>query len=159
MFDETDFSNSTFANYWLANKGKTTDKRKEEGFVLKIGNFKGKVVGVKLRNTDSKKNGGWATQIFKIEGSLLEPETLDLRVQEHDLVWSPEVLKEAGTWDQLLEKMMKPRNQSEENPSLERFFFSGTRELRYLWFHLVTFNGQGGGLQHFAPIPQLGKVQ
>ena len=125
---------------------------------MKIGNFKGKVVGVKLRNTDSKKNGGWATQIFKIEGSLLEPETLDLRVQEHDLVWSPEVLKEAGTWDQLLEKMMKPRNQSEENPSLESFFFSGTRELRYLWFHLITFTGQGGGLQHFAPIPQLGEV-
>ena len=77
---------------------------------MKIGNFKGKVVGVKLRNADSRKNGGWATQIFKIEGSLLEPETLDLRVREHDLVWSPEVLKEAGTWDQLLEKMMKPRN-------------------------------------------------
>ena len=125
---------------------------------MKIGNFKGKVVGVKIRNTDSRKNGGWATQTFKIEGSLLEPETLDLRVQEHDLVWSPEVLKEAGTWDQLLQKITKTRNQSEENPSLERFFFSGTRELRYLWFHLITFSGQGGGLQHFAPIPQLGKV-
>ena len=76
---------------------------------MKIGNFKGKFVGVKLRNTDSRKNGGRATKIFKVEGSLLEPETLDLRVQEHDLVWSPEVLKEAGTWDPLLSKMMKSR--------------------------------------------------
>ena len=126
---------------------------------MKIGNFKGKVVGVKLRNTDSRKNGGRATKIFKVEGSLLEPETLDLRVQEHDLVWSPEILREAGTWDLLFVKMMEPGNQPEDNPSLERFFFSGTRELRYLWFHLITFTGQGGGLQHFAPIPQLGKVQ
>ena len=32
---------------------------------MKIGNFKGKVVGVKMRNTDSRKNGGSATQKFK----------------------------------------------------------------------------------------------
>ena len=125
---------------------------------MKIGNFKSKIVGVKLRNTDSGKSGGWATHIFKIEGSLLEPETLDLRVQEHNLMWSPEVLKKAGTWDLLLLKMMKPRKQSEENPSLETFFFTATRELRYLWFHLITFNGEGGGLQYLAPIPQLGEV-
>ena len=158
LFDETAFSNSTFANYWLANKGKTTDKRKDEGFAVKIGNFKSKVVGVKLRNTDSRSNGGRATQIFKLEGSLLEPETLDLRVQEHDLTWSPEILKEAGTWDVLLVKMMKPGNQPEDNPPLETFFFKATKELRYLWFHLITFNGEGGGLQYFAPIPQLGEV-
>ena len=66
LSDETDFSNSTFANYWLANKGKTTDKRKYEGFAMKIGNFKSKIVGVKLRNTDSRKNGGWATQILSL---------------------------------------------------------------------------------------------
>ena len=69
---------------------------------MKIANFKDKVVGVKMRNRDSRKNGGWATQTFKIEGSLLE--TLDLRVPEHDLVWSPEVLKEAGSWDSCWKK-------------------------------------------------------
>ena len=59
----------------------------------------------------------------------------------------------------LLSKMLKSRNQSEENPSLETFFFKATKELRYLWFHLITFNGEGGGLQYFAPIHQLGDSQ
>ena len=126
---------------------------------MKVGNNKRSVAGIKIRNTDSTKNGGRATEIFKLEGSLLkEPESLGQRVQEHDLSWTPEILKESGQWEELLTKMMKPRDQSEANPPLETFFFFAAKEVRYLWFHLLTFNGLGGGLQFFAPILHSGEI-
>ena len=159
LSDEMDFSNSTVANFWLSKAKEQDGKVKGEGFVMKVGNNKRSVVGVKIRNTDSTKNGGRATEIFKLEGSLLkEPESLGQRVQEHDLSWTPEILKESGQWEELLTKMMKPRDQSEANPPLETFFFFAAKEVRYLWFHLLTFNGLGGGLQFFAPILHSGEI-
>ena len=97
LSDEMDFSNSTVANFWLSKAKEQDGKVKGEGFVMKVGNNKRSVVGVKIRNTDSTKNGGRATEIFKLEGSLLkEPESLGQRVQEHDLSWTPEIFKESG---------------------------------------------------------------
>ena len=153
LSDQNDFSNATHANFWLAKK----EKVEGEGFVMKVANFVRKVVGVKMKNIDRTKSGNWATDTFTVEGSLLkEPEVIITRSQGH--TWTSQILADAGTWDNLLTKMMKPRNQSEANPPVETFYFSATTEVRYLWFHLLSFHGIGGGLQYFNPILQSGEL-
>ena len=150
LSNEDDFSNSTHANYWLAKKGEV----KEQGFVIKVGNSKRKLVGVNLRNTHNITNATWATDIFKLEGALLEdPETLDQRIP---LTWTPEILRKAGRWDRLTARQMESELQNLKDPPIQTFFFTAVRELRYLWFHLRTFHGEGGGLQYFGPILQTG---
>ena len=146
LSNEDDFSNSTHANYWLAKKGEV----KDQGFVIKVGNSKRKIVGVNLRNTHNITNATWATDIFKLEGALLEdPETLEQRIQGlTPLTWTPAILRAAGQWDKLIFRQMESE--------LQTFFFTAVRELRYLWFHLRTFHGEGGGLQYFGPILQTG---
>ena len=146
LSNEADFSNSTSANYWLA-KENTVEG---QGFVMKVGNSKRKIVGVHVRNIHNVTNGDWATKIFYLEGALLkDPETLAQRGQ---LPWTPEILKKAGRWEELLTKTLK----NKQSP-LQTFFFEATTEIRYLWFHLLKFHGRGGGLQYFAPILQSGE--
>ena len=149
LSNEADFSNSTSANYWLA-KENTVEG---QGFVMKVGNSKRKIVGVHIKNIHNASNGEWATKIFHLEGALLkEPETVGQRGQENEPSWTPEVLKKAGPWEELLDETL------EETPSLlQAFYFKNTTEIRYLWFHLVSFYGRGGGLQYFAPILQSGE--
>jgi len=146
LIDEPEFSNSTHANYWRAQKGQT----EEQGFVVRVGNSKRKIVGVEIRNT---KKGLSQTVQFQLEGSLLkEPEQVGLR---RALAWTPEVLKAAGDWEVLLsQQTLKEQSLSQENPPMESIFFDVPTELRYLWFHLLSFHGQGGGLRYFAPILQ-----
>ena len=68
--EPSDFSNSTHANYWLTKEGEVDD----QGFVVRVGNSKRKIVGVHIRNTNTNETK-WATRTFKLEGSLLkEPE-------------------------------------------------------------------------------------
>ena len=142
-----DFSNSTHANYWLAKEGEVDD----QGFVVRVGNSKRKIVGVHIRNTNTSKTN-WATRTFKLEGSLLkEPERIAQRAKENTAQWTPEILKAEGEWDDLLNVTL------EENQTLKSFFFDETTELRYLWFHLLSFYGKGGGLHYFAPILQSGE--
>ena len=142
-----DFSNSTHANYWLAKEGEVEDK----GFVVRVGNSKRKIVGVRIRNTNTNETK-WATRTFKLEGSLLkEPERITQRAKENTAQWTPEILKAEGEWYKLLNVTL------EDNQTLQSFFFDGTTELRYLWFHLLSFYGEGGGLHYFAPILQSGE--
>ena len=149
LSNEEDFSNATSANYWLA-KGNTVEG---QGFVMKVGNSKRKIVGVHVRNIHNASNGEWATKIFYLEGALLkEPETVGQRGQENEPSWTAEILKKAGTWEELLTKTLK----NKQSP-LQTFFFEATTEIRYLWFHLLRFHGRGGGLQYFAPILQSGE--
>ena len=152
LTDETEFSNSTHANYWRAQKAQT----EEQGFVVRVGNSKRKIVGIEVRNT--KKGLLWQTVQFQLEGSLLkEPEQVGLR---RALAWTPEVLKAAGEWEVLLsQQTLKEQSLSQENPPLESIFFDVPTELRYLWFHLLSFHGQGGGLRYFAPILQSGDLE
>ena len=141
------FSNLTHANYWLAKEGEVED----QGFVVRVGNSKRKIVGVHIRNINTTKTK-WATRTFKLEGSLLkEPERITQRGKENTAQWTPEILKAEGEWDDLLNVTL------EDNQTLQSFFFDGTTELRYLWFHLLSFYGKGGGLHYFAPILQSGE--
>ena len=146
LANEEGFSNDTNANFWLAEKGKVEG----QGFVMKVGNSRRKIVGVHFVQ-NSKWN--WATKRFRLEGALLkEPEIVGQRGQENEPSWSPEILKKAGPWEELLDETLK------KTPSLlQTFFFKNTTEIRYLWFHLVSFYGRGGGLQYFAPILQSGE--
>ena len=134
LTDEPEFSNSTHANYWRAQKGQT----EEQGFVVRVGNSKRKIVGIEIRNT--KKGLLWQTVQFQLEGSLLkEPEQVGLR---RALAWTPEVLKAAGDWEVLLsQQTLKEQSLSQENPPMESLFFDVPTELRYLWFHLLSFHG------------------
>ena len=149
---EDDFSNSTHANYWLAKKGEL----KGQGFILRVGNSKQKILGVNMKNTHNTTKEHWATDIFKLEGSLLkEPDTVDQRSQGI-ITWTPEILRKAGIWDQLIFQQMESKLEKLKDP-VQTFFFSEMHELRYLWFHLLSFHGDGGGLQYMTPILQRGK--
>ena len=152
LSDEKEVSTQQEANFWLAEKEKTDG----QGFVMKVANSKRKIVGVKIRNTFNAGKSLWAAKGFQIEGSLLkEPDTLSQRTNP---TWTPEILKEAGSWTVLLRGTLKTKSQSQSKPSLETFFFGATTELRYLWFNLSSYYGQGGGLQYFAPILQSGEI-
>ena len=145
LSDEIDFKNSTHANYWLAKKVEG------EGFVVRVGTSKQKIVGVEMRNTRKTNNPYQATKTFHIEGSLLkEPETSSRKAEDFD--WTSDVLLNAGSWDVLL-----ANEKLEERSQLQQFYFEATTELRFLWFHLHSFYGEGGGLQYFAPIRQSGR--
>ena len=149
MSDEIDSKNSTHSNYWLAEKGKVLG----EGFVVRVGTSKQKIVGVEMKNTRRSNNPYQATKTFHIEGSLLkEPETSSRKAPHFDKMWTSDVLLNAGSWDVLLaNKKLEPGSQ------LQRFYFEATAELRFLWFHIHSFYGEGGGLQYFSPIRQSGK--
>ena len=153
LSDEKEVSTQQEANFWLAEK-EITDG---QGFVMKVSNSKRKIVGVKIRNTFNAGKGLWAAKGFQIEGSLLkEPDTLSQRTQR--TTWTPEILKEAGSWSVLTSGTLRTKSQGQAKPPLEPFFFGATTELRYLWFHLSSYYGQGGGLQYFAPILQSGEI-
>ena len=84
LTDPSDFSNSTHANYWLAKEREVEG----QGFVVRVGNSKRKIVGVQIRNTYNTSEGYWATRRFKLEGSLLkEPETPAQRSKENTAHW------------------------------------------------------------------------
>ena len=153
LSDEKEVSTQQEANFWLAEKEKTDG----QGFVMKVANSKRKIVGVKIRNTFNAGKSLWAAKGFQIEGSLLkEPDTLSQRTQ--GTTWTPEILKEAGSWSVLISGTLKTKSQGQAKPPLETFFFGATTELRYLWFNLSSYHGQGGGLQYFAPILQSGEI-
>ena len=155
LSDEKEVSTQQEANFWLAEKEKTDG----QGFVMKVANSKRKIVGVKIRNTFNAGKGLWAAKGFQIEGSLLkEPDTLSHRARGTNPTWTPEILKEAGSWTVLLRGTLKTKSQDQSKPPLEPFFFGATTELRYLWFNLSSYYGQGGGLQYFAPILQSGEI-
>ena len=151
LVDEAIFNNKTHANYWLAHKRQLAG----QGFVMKVGNSKRKIVGISIRNSYHTGEYPWATKEFELEGSLLkEPEREGQRSQDANLLWTPDVLK-AGNWSVLLTETLEGINM---NPSLENFFFEATTELRYLWFHLRSYYGsQGGGLNYLGPILQSGE--
>ena len=67
-------------------------------------------------------------------------------------MWTSDVLLNAGSWDVLL-----ANKKLEAGSQLQQFYFEATTELRFLWFHLHGFYGEGGGLQYFAPIYQSGR--
>ena len=149
LSNETSFTNTTSANFWLAERGKVEG----QGFVMKVGNSRRKIVGVHA--VQNSKNKNWATKRFRLEGALLkEPDTVGQRGQENEPSWTPEVLKKAGPWEELLDETLK-----NTRSLLQTFFFKNTTEIRYLWFHLVSFYGRGGGLQYYTPILQLGEPQ
>ena len=153
--EPSDFSNSTHANYWLAKEGEVEG----QGFVMRVGNSRRAIVGVHIRNTYNNSNGYWATRTFHLKGSLLkEPERTAQRAKENTAHWTPEILEAAGDWEELLNVSLE-ENQMLEHPSLQTFFFDVTTELRYIWFHLDSFYGKGGGLHYFAPILQSGECQ
>ena len=155
LSDEEEVSTQHEANFWLAENGKTDG----QGFVMRVANSKRKLVGVQIRNTfNAGKSKVWATKAFKLEGSLLkEPGTVSQRAQ--GTTWTPEILKDAGSWSVLITETLKTKVQGQSKPPLETFFFEATTELRYLWFHLLSYHGdQGGGLQYFAPILQSGEI-
>ena len=149
--EESNFSNSTHANYWLAKRGKVEG----QGFVMRVGNSRRKIVGVRIKNTYNTSKGFRATRAFQLEGSLLkEPERIVQRAKENHVYWTQDLLKTSGRWEELLNVTLE-----ENQTQIQTFFFEATTELRYLWFHLRSFHGKGGGLQYFAPILQSGEFK
>ena len=137
---------------WRAEQG----QKDEQGFVIRVGNSAKKVVGARIRNTPYSSDGSWATMDFRLEGSLLrDAETLNQRTQGFNPTWTPGEFRKAGNWSVLLTKKMY--NQV-DNPTRD-FYFETSTELRFVWFHVLSFYKEGGGLQYFAPIFQSGLYQ
>ena len=134
---------------WRAEQG----EKDGQGFVMRVGNSAKKVVGATIKNTPYSRDGGWATKDFRLEGSLLrDAEILTQRTQGFNPTWTPEEFRKAGNWSVLLTRKM--HNQA--TTPFQNFYFEASTELRFVWFHLLSFYKEGGGLQYFAPIFQSG---
>ena len=117
-------------NYWLAEQEKTTG----QGFTVKVDSCERTIVGFQIKNKGKGSVKGWATKAFKVSGSK----------------------KENGPWQTLVEAELVD-TRGGKAASLLNFTFEEPVELQYLRFDLVSYWGNGGGLQYFAPIPATSK--
>ena len=118
------------ANYWLAQHNKT----KGEGFTIRLDFCKRLIVGCQIKNKGKGPNGGWATDEFRVSGSV----------------------NETGPWKTLVEAHLADTRGV--NAPLVNFTFVEPVEIKYIKFEMVSsWGGFGGGLQYFAAIPATSK--
>ena len=114
---------SGFKNYWLA-------KSTGQGFIMRVDTCVRLIAGCQIKNIGK----GWSgrnrvTKEFKVSGSL----------------------SENGPWETLVEDQLNDTT-GNKLASLLNFTFERPVEIQFLKFDLVSFWGNGGGLQYFAPI-------
>ena len=117
-------------NYWLAEEGKTTG----QGFTLKLDTCARLIAGCQIKNTGKKVWYDFATKGFKISGSMIKN----------------------GPWETLVEDQLVETSWGEAAPLLN-FTFDKPVEIQFIMFDLISYWGDGGGLQYFAAIPATSK--
>ena len=122
--EEDELMDNVKYNYWLAEEGKTTG----QGFTVKVDYCARWVAGCQIKNKGKGANPNWATKAFKIYGAK----------------------NESGPWKTLLEEELI--DTTWDKASLINFTFDEAVEVLYLRFDLVSYWGNGGGLQYFAAI-------
>ena len=115
-------------NYWLAEHEKITG----QGFTLKVDDCARLIAGCQIKNIGGIDNG-WGTKNFRISGSM----------------------NETGPWETLVEdQLVDTRGVA---ASLQSFTFDKPVEIQFIKFDLISYWGDGGGLQYFAAIPATSK--
>ena len=118
------------SNFWLAELNKTVG----QGFTIKLDTCARMIAGCQIKNKGAGARTSWATKSFRVSGSL----------------------KEKGPWQSLVEDELADTTKGEA-AFLLNFTFKNPVEIKFLKFDLISFWGDGGGLQYFAAIPALGK--
>ena len=110
----------TMNNFWLG------PEKKPANFILDLGCDK-RVNKVELVNTHNSHKKNRATKEFKVLVSR----------------------NEKGPWIEVLHKTLEDSRHQNDPLPLKKFSFNG-RTARYIKFEMITFYGNGGGLQYFA---------
>ena len=113
------------ANYWLGKRGRTWG----QGFTLRVDLCARMIAGVQIKNTKYPRTHNKGTKGFRLSASL----------------------DEFGRWETLGDYTLP--NPGGNTPTLLNFTFGEPVELQFLKFDLISFWGDGGGLQYFAAIP------
>ena len=104
-----------------------------QGFILRIGYCKRLIAGFQIKNVGKGANRHYATDQFQIFGST----------------------NENGPWKMLADYHLAD-TRSKPAPLLN-FTFDEPVEIQFIKFELVSYWGNGGGLQYFAAIPATSK--
>ena len=113
-------------NFWLAEQGET----RGEGFTIKVDRCARRVQGFQIKNKGKGTDTGFATKGFLVSGSL----------------------DSNGPWKTLIQEELTDTTGS-RSAHLLNFTMDKPVKIKFLKFELVSFWGEGGGLQYFAPIP------
>ena len=113
-------------NFWLAEQGKT----RGEGFTIKVDRCARRVQGFQIKNKGKGTDTGFATKEFLVSGSL----------------------DSNGPWKTLIQDDLIDTTGG-RSADLLNFTMDKPVKIKFLKFELVSFWGEGGGLQYFAPIP------
>lgn len=116
-------------NYWAAEWQKTIG----QGFTMKVDTCARLIAGCRIKNV-GKGSWNYATKDFRVSGSR----------------------KENGPWETLLQDQLVDTS-GNEAAFLLNFTFEKPVEVQFLKFDLVSYWGNGGGLQYFAAIPATSK--
>ena len=111
-------------NYWLAE----SHEKDGQGFTIKVDNCPRKIAGCYIRNTRKGAAGG-STKEFTVSGSL----------------------NKDGPWLILAEGRLAYYSGSKP-ATLRKLKLDKAVEVQFLKFDLVSYWGNGGGLQYFAAI-------
>ena len=113
-------------NFWLAEQGKT----RGEGFTIKVDRCARPVQGFQIKNKGKGTDTGFATKKFLVSGSF----------------------EKNGPWKTLIQDELIDTTGG-RSAHLLNFTMDKPVKIKFLKFELVSFWGEGGGLQYFAPIP------
>ena len=112
-------------NFWLAEQGKT----RGEGFTIKVDRCARRVQGFQIKNKGKGTDTGFATKGFLVSGSF----------------------EKNGPWKTLIQDELIDTTGG-RSADLLNFTMDMPVKIKFLKFELVSFWGEGGGLQYFAPI-------
>ena len=118
------------SNFWLAELNKTVG----QGFTIKLDTCARMIAGCQVKNKGAGSRTGWATKSFRVSGSL----------------------NERDPWQTLVEGELVDTTGG-RRAALLNFTFEKPVEIQFMKFELISFWGDGGGLQYFAAIPASGK--
>ena len=112
-------------NFWLAEQGKT----RGESFTIKVDRCVRRVQGFQIKNKGKGTDTGFATKEFLVSGSF----------------------EKNGPWKTLIQDELIDTTGG-RSAHLLNFTMDKPVKIKFLKFELVSFWGEGGGLQYFAPI-------
>ena len=112
-------------NFWLAEQGKT----RGEGFTIKVDRCARPVQGFQIKNKGKGTDTGFATKEFLGSGSF----------------------EKNGPWKTLIQDELIDTTGG-RSAHLLNFTMDKPVKIKFLKFELVSFWGEGGGFQYFAPI-------
>ena len=128
--EEDDWMANGKTNFWLAEQEETSG----QGFTLRLDACARLIAGCQIKNIGKGDTSGWAIKDFKVSGSM----------------------NENGPWETLVEDQLVDTSNGGAASRLN-FTFDNPEEIQFIKFELISYWGEGGGLQYFAAIPATSK--